>query len=255
MEWANYYDRLPYNIIRHIRRVTPLVVDNETSPCTSQYAPLRVHHEVPPRNHFMKGVVRYEHNLLHCLDKPSIDVCFVDNEDSRLVLWYKENKLHRVGGPAYIDGQTRMWCEEDELHCRTGPAWIGVGVDRPNFIYSIHNKVHRVDGPAAMHFSCSHWLFWGTVMPEEKVRRIAATFRRALHRYRFRKFYRMMRWALSQEGAAALWSPESTCGRRAKQSLSSFVQPMGKRRASLDEQPAVKRQASDGQSLMDLSSA
>jgi len=181
-------------------------------------------YEITPTSTINKGVMRYEHGQLHCLDKPSIEIDYFDHI---FEAWYKEGKLHRVDGPALHDRYCRVWCEDGELHCRTGPAWIRNSQgNQESAIYYIHNKMHRVDGPACVNDGHLYWLFCGVLMPEEKVRRIAATFRRALHRYRFRKFYRMMRWALSQEGAAALWSPESTCGRRAKQSLGSLVASM-----------------------------
>jgi len=161
-----------------------------------------------------------EDDLFHRVDGPAYT-------DARVELWFDRGRLHRVGGPADQDDQGMViWFEHGEVHRVGGPAVAHASWE----IYCLRGMIHRIDGPAVVAgdggLFTSQWFFLDEVLDEEVVRRVAATLRRALHRYKFRKFYRMMRWALSQEGAAALWSPESTCGRRAKQSLGSLVASM-----------------------------
>lgn len=62
------------------------------------------------------------------------------------VCWYKDGKLHRIDGPAYIDGLgTKHWYINGELHREDGPA-----VEHYNGVkeWCMNGYLHRTDGPA-----------------------------------------------------------------------------------------------------------
>lgn len=42
----------------------------------------------------------------------------------KMIKWYKEGKLHRVGGPALQHQGTFHWCYEGKLHNLEGPAVV-----------------------------------------------------------------------------------------------------------------------------------
>ena len=51
--------------------------------------------------------------------------------------WYKEGKLHRVGGPAYRHKKSKFWCFEGKLHRLDGPA---VDMEGNSKQYWIHGQ-------------------------------------------------------------------------------------------------------------------
>ena len=64
-----------------------------------------------------REVYRNEKGQLHRIDGPAII-----NGDRQE--WWVEGKLHRVDGPAYIDGNWQAWFMNAKLHHLYGPAYI-----------------------------------------------------------------------------------------------------------------------------------
>ena len=59
--------------------------------------------------------------------------------------WYNENgQLHRVDGPAVIDGDIQVWVVNGNLHRLDGPAVIDGDCQE----WWNGGKRHRLDGPA-----------------------------------------------------------------------------------------------------------
>jgi hypothetical protein len=60
--------------------------------------------------------------------------------------WYKNNKLHRIDGPAveWEDGD-KWWCKNGKYHREDGPAVEGKNGSKE---YWLNDKRHREDGPA-----------------------------------------------------------------------------------------------------------
>ena len=84
--------------------------------------------------YYINGNLNREH------DKPS----FV-NDDK--LIWYKNNKIHRDGGPAIIKnkGKYKAWYQNNMLHCEDGPAIKSTNGD---YEYYYQGLRHRIDGPA-----------------------------------------------------------------------------------------------------------
>jgi len=55
----------------------------------------------------------------------------------RIIKWYKEGKLHRVGGPALQHQSTFHWYYEGELHNLEGPAVIDPAGPNQYWIYGV----------------------------------------------------------------------------------------------------------------------
>jgi hypothetical protein len=55
----------------------------------------------------------------HRLYGPAVTV-----KSHQLVEWYKEDILHRIGGPARVHGSSMYWFKEGKLHNLEGPAVI-----------------------------------------------------------------------------------------------------------------------------------
>lgn len=64
------------------------------------------------------------------------------------VIWYKEGKLHREDGPAYIDGENQIWFINGVEHRLDGPAkkWAD-----GSYEWYKNGKCHRLDGPACLY--------------------------------------------------------------------------------------------------------
>ncbi len=71
--------------------------------------------------------------------------------------WYKDDKLHRLDGPAavYPDGGTRFWYKDGKCHRLDGPAIIYP--DGSEYWYK-NGLLHRVDGPAVIYQDGSNWI-------------------------------------------------------------------------------------------------
>lgn len=76
--------------------------------------------------------------LLHCLDGPAVEL------ENGYKAWYKEGKLHRIGGPALIKEGTIAYYQEGILHRSDGPALIKPDVQA----YYFNGKLHRTNGGA-----------------------------------------------------------------------------------------------------------
>jgi hypothetical protein len=59
--------------------------------------------------------------------------------------WYKNGRLHREDGPAFINGYIKEWWLNGEPHRDNGPA---VDDGKGNLEYWVHGKLHRENGPA-----------------------------------------------------------------------------------------------------------
>ena len=60
--------------------------------------------------------------------------------------WYKDGKLHREDGPAYINSDgTQYWCKVDKIHREDGPAIIYPSGRQE---WWKDGERHRDDGPA-----------------------------------------------------------------------------------------------------------
>jgi len=78
----------------------------------------------------------------------------VDNRGTKL--WYVNDKLHRIDGPAseWADG-TKYWYQNGELHREDGPAIERYDGHKSWFVNGMR---HREDGPAVI--SSSGWKEW-----------------------------------------------------------------------------------------------
>ena len=89
----------------------------------------------------------------------------VDDDGDRL--WYQNDQLHRLDGPAaeYSNGN-RYWYQNDQIHRVDGPA-----VEYPNGAceWYQNDKRHRLDGPA-VEFSngVREWWINGKQLTEEE---------------------------------------------------------------------------------------
>ena len=88
------------------------------------------------------------------------------NEYNRIYEWYINNKLHRLDGPAFIDGKKKiyLWSQDGKPHRLDGPAYINEKDKR--YIWGIHgnNKTDEI----------TKWLTdneidWRNMSMEEKV--------------------------------------------------------------------------------------
>jgi hypothetical protein len=92
---------------------------------------------------FSDGTVIYDDDLKQDTIYP--DGCSIEIPTKSL-RWFKNNKLHRDGGPAavYTDG-TKHWFQNGKHHRIDGPAIERANGDK--FWYQ-NGKHHRIDGPA-----------------------------------------------------------------------------------------------------------
>jgi len=101
-----------------------------------------------------------DHTFEHIIDKvglPAIDPMIDPMIDPGIRLyderqvWYQYGNRHRIGGPAYINGDgSKKWYTDDKLHLTDGPAHTRANGDRE---WYINDKLHREDGPAVMYCS------------------------------------------------------------------------------------------------------
>jgi len=62
--------------------------------------------------------------------------------------WYKDGKLHRTSGPAYIGSNgSKSWYKDGKLHSTSGPAFISS--DGSKYWYK-DGELHRTSGPASI---------------------------------------------------------------------------------------------------------
>lgn len=82
----------------------------------------------------------FKNGRLHRDDGPA----YIDKQHGA-EKWFFEGKLHRVGGPAYSNCNREEWRQNGVLHNTEGPAiaWAKGGIR-----YYYHGKLHRLDGPA-----------------------------------------------------------------------------------------------------------
>ena len=61
----------------------------------------------------------------------------------RLVEWYKEGELHRIGGPARVHGDNKYWYVEGKLHNLEGPAVIDAAGPKQYWIDGVKYSVKQ----------------------------------------------------------------------------------------------------------------
>lgn len=72
--------------------------------------------------------------------------------------WYKHGEPHRLDGPAFVDGSAKRWYVEGKLHRTGGPAFI-VGDNYEE--WWLHGEIHRDGGPAWTSEKKISWYFHG----------------------------------------------------------------------------------------------
>jgi hypothetical protein len=73
--------------------------------------------------------------------------------------WYKDDKLHRVDGPAVeLASGSKKWYIDDQFHRTDGPAIEHANGDK---WWSQNDKLHRTDGPAVEYRGGKGWYING----------------------------------------------------------------------------------------------
>lgn len=91
-----------------------------------------------------RAEIYYRNGKLHREDGPAYVIPHLAEE------YYRDGKLHREDGPAsawdYEDGEpSRRWALDGQLHREDGPALV---VNEEIEAWCSHGKLHREDGPA-----------------------------------------------------------------------------------------------------------
>lgn len=104
--------------------------------------------------------VRNKEGLLHCLEGPAVEL-----EDGYRA-WYKEGKLHRIGGPALTQPGMIAYYKEGILHRCDGPALIKPDVQ----VWYFNGKVHSTQ-VEAINVSCvkPHILLGFPLLPKSSI--------------------------------------------------------------------------------------
>lgn len=78
--------------------------------------------------------------------------------DNDIVYRDKEQRIHRLSGPAYINYNmsSEEWWREGQLHREDGPAITC----KQLFIWAQHGNLHNIDGPAVVDPAgpCQYWI-------------------------------------------------------------------------------------------------
>ncbi len=85
---------------------------------------------------------------------------------SGIIEWYENDQLHKIDGPAFVSGESKLWYEHGKLHREDGPAII---TSHRNQAWYKHGKQHREDGPAVIHSNGNkEWFINGNQLTQEE---------------------------------------------------------------------------------------
>lgn len=114
------------------------------------------------------GIAHYKDakcTILHRLDGPA-------KINGNNQYWYQNNQLHREGGPAVIDKEHQVWWVNGMRHREDGPAFLWLeqqGSDCIKEIWCKKDLYHREDGPARIYWNgtVEYWLHGKQLSKEE----------------------------------------------------------------------------------------
>ena len=122
------------------------------------------------------------------LDINTLRLLYTISMDGALIRYDENNRLHRLGKPAYYHNGYYMWYKHGKLHNNRSPA-----VYMPNAMeYFIDEVRHRRDGPALLMDSLQEcWYRRGLLCQKLGAASTDARYN-ALHAMRGRVYFRMI---------------------------------------------------------------
>lgn len=102
--------------------------------------------------------IRYCNSYLHSKGNGDDDYAVCDSSNNKY--WFKYGKLHREGGPAFVQYEgLQEWYILDKLHRTDGPAIISA--NKLEQIWYQFGYLHRIGGPAIIKKDKQYWCQFG----------------------------------------------------------------------------------------------